>query len=89
MQRHHNRDLVQVLIQDPDPTNRSRAHRELAVRAAAREDLGKALRHYEEAAAIDPTDEVAREAAQRLGAEITAPPKLGVWGRLVRGFAKA
>jgi len=89
MQRHDNRDLVQVLIQDPDPMNRSRAHRELGARAAAREDLGKALRHYEEAFAIDPTDEVAREAVSRIGATVHPTPRKGVWQRFVRGFARA
>ena len=87
MRTNANRDLVQVLIQDPDPTHRSRAHRELAQRAVAHNELDKALRHYEEAAAIDPTDEVAREAFTRLNAEMhPAPQRKSMFRRL---FARA
>lgn len=85
--RADNRDLVQVLIQDPDPMRRSRAHRELGNRAVAREDLGKALRHYEEAFALDPTDEVARDEVKRLTAQ-TQPviPRRSLLHRFVRGL---
>jgi Tfp pilus assembly protein PilF len=83
MRHHANRDLVQVLIQDPDPTHRSAAHRELAMYCVAHKELDKALRHFEEAAAIDPTDEIARDAAARLTAEIhPTVPRRNVLGRL-------
>lgn len=92
MRNQADRELVQVLIEDPDPTARSAAHRELARRAAARDDLANAVRHYREVALLDPDDASAREALDRLEAELQGGPRRrGVFGRLVRGlpFARA
>ncbi len=78
--------LIRVLIEERDVARRSAAHRELARRAAAQDDLPKAVCHYREAFALDPTDEVAREALQQLGPQ-AATRRGGLFGRLVRGFS--
>lgn len=53
--------LVSVLLEEPDPVHRSRAHRALGERALAQQDLAAAREHLEEAADLDPTDETARK----------------------------
>jgi len=88
MRNQADRELVQVLIEDRDPAARCAAHRELARRAAARDDLAKAVRHYREVAALDPHDVSASEALGRLEAELGRGnrPRRSVFGRIVRGL---
>lgn len=66
-----NLDAVRVLLEETDPIRRSAAHRDLAERAMAREDLIEARVHFREAADIDPTDEVSREVLKSLPQEST------------------
>jgi DNA-binding SARP family transcriptional activator len=86
-----NRELVQVLIEDPDPSTRSQAHRELARRAAQKDNIAKAMRHYREAAYLDPTDETSRDALKELeeqaGAQGTQRRR-GVFRRLLRRMSR-
>ena len=65
---------VTVLLENPDPVSRSRAHRSLAERALAREEIDVARSHYREAVELDPTDEVARAELDRL-----APKSVGMF----------
>jgi Flp pilus assembly protein TadD len=53
--------LVSVLLEEPDPIHRSRAHRALGERAIASRNLDRAREHLSEAADLDPTDETARK----------------------------
>ena len=82
--------LVQVLIENPDPSVRARAHAELGRRAAARDDVDKALLHYREAAELDPTDDVPRQALQTLGRDREVDPRVrrSVLRRLFRGLSR-
>jgi len=66
-------DPVDILAEDADPVLRSRAHAELARRAAARNDVDQATLHYREAFDLDPTDETPIEALHSLG--VTAQPR--------------
>lgn len=90
MRNHDIRELVQVLIEEKSTETRCAAHRELARRAAAADDLAKAVRHYREAAVLDPTDEVSREALDRLELDADVHrARRGMFSRLVWGFARA
>ena len=90
MQDRENRDLVQVLIENPDPATRSQAHTELGRRAAAKDDVEKALAHYREAAVLDPTDETPRQAIASLGASVQSPPlpRRSALRRLFKGLSR-
>lgn len=89
MQDRDNRDLVQVLIENPDPAARSRAHSELGRRAEAQDDVEKAVAHYREAALLDPTDEAPRQALASLSTTQDDPrPRRSVLRRLFRGLAR-
>ncbi|MBW1877953.1 MAG: hypothetical protein JRI25_11565 [Deltaproteobacteria bacterium] len=86
-----NHDLVQVLIEDPNPTTRSQAHRELARRAAEKANLPKAMQHYEEASWLDPTDETSRDALKVLKEQAQAQGsqrRRGVFRRLLRRMSR-
>jgi hypothetical protein len=61
-----NMELVDILMREPDPLMRSRAHAELGHRAMSSENLSKAMVHYQEALELDPTDEVSRDKLERL-----------------------
>lgn len=61
-----NRELVDLLTEEPDPVVRSRAHAELGARALSSDNLPKAVVHYQEALELDPTDEVSRDKLERL-----------------------
>lgn len=50
-------DPVRVLLENGDPIPRSRAHYKLGKRAWAENHVGRAQRHFQEAADLDPTDE--------------------------------
>lgn len=80
MRDHANRELVDLLMQEPDPVLRSRAHAELGNRALSSDDLPKAVVHYTEALELDPTDEVSRDQLARL----TRQKPRGMFGRLFR-----
>lgn len=58
--------LVAVLLEEPDPVHRSRAHLELGQRALAAKNLQAAREHLEEAADLDPTDETPRKLLSRI-----------------------
>jgi hypothetical protein len=66
------RDPVDVLVEESDPVERSRAHQELARRARARNDDDLAERHLREALDLDPSDETTQEELRRLGRAVTA-----------------
>ena len=65
---------VAVLLEDQDPVNRSRAHTTLGRRALERQDVGTAREHLEQAADLDPTDEVPKRLLATL-----EPPKRRRW----------
>lgn len=50
-------DPVYVLLEEPCPIRRSRAHLALGQRALASDDVLLASEHLEEAIGLDPTDE--------------------------------
>lgn len=88
-----NRDPVDVLRDDPDPMSRSRAHTQLGCRAAARQDVDRAVFHFRRAVDLDPTDETPKDALRSLGhaapAEATAVDRPKGWlGRLLERAAK-
>ena len=58
--------LVSVLLEEPDPIHRSRAHLALGERALALQNLDVAREHLEEAADLDPTDETPRKLLAKL-----------------------
>lgn len=58
---------VQVLLEDPDPLRRSRAHLALGRKAMAQEELEIATEHFRAAADLDPTDERPRSYLRGLG----------------------
>ncbi len=58
--------LVSVLLEEPDPIHRSRAHRALGERALAMQNLAAAREHLEEAADLDPSDPTARRLLSRI-----------------------
>lgn len=58
--------LVSVLLEEPDPIHRSRAHRALGERALALQNLAAAREHLEEAADLDPTDSTTRQLLSRV-----------------------
>jgi hypothetical protein len=68
------RDPIDVLVDDPDPTTRSRAHVELGLRAKARDDLDMAEWHLREAMDLDPTDETTAEELRSIGKSVEPPP---------------
>ena len=78
MRDHANTDLVDILMREPDPVVRSRAHAELGHRALSSENLPKAMVHYQEALELDPTDEVSRDKLERL----SRPKPRGMFSRL-------
>jgi Flp pilus assembly protein TadD len=62
-------DPVMVLLEDPDPVRRARAHLALGQQALARDAVASATEHLREALDLDPTDETPRELLRQLGAE--------------------
>ena len=66
---------VEVLLEDSDPVQRSRAHTVLGQRALERQDVHTAREHLEQATDLDPTDEVPK----KLLAKIAPPPKRRRW----------
>ncbi len=89
-----NRDPVEVLLEEPDPMERSRAHTELGLRAKAREDVDMAVWHLREAIDLDPTDEQPRDVLRSLGqpGDNKPPPppapQQGFVGRLWKGIRR-
>lgn len=65
---------VAILLEDHDPVRRSRAHTALGRRALERQDVDTAREHLEQAADLDPTDEVAKRLLATL-----EPPKRRRW----------
>ena len=63
-------DPVHVLVHNADPASRSKAHQELARRAAARDDKTMAAFHFKEALDLDPTDEVTAEELRRMTPQV-------------------
>ena len=79
-----NSDPSAIIVEEPDPVRRARAHYELGLRARQREDIERAEWHMREAWDLDPTDEAPLEALRGLGipatpAEAKAP---SLWQRL-------
>ena len=62
---------VEVLLEDHDPVQRSRAHTALGRRALERQDVHTAREHLEQATDLDPTDEVPK----KLLATLEAPKR--------------
>lgn len=81
--RADNRDPIDVIVHDDDPTTRSKAHFTLGLRAKARDDLHMAEFHLREAHELDPTDEVTSEELRRIAPTVVAPPPPGLIGRLI------
>jgi Flp pilus assembly protein TadD len=79
---------VEILLEDSDPLNRSRAHTELGRRAVARSDVERAAWHFREAFELDPTDETPRDALRSLGQPMSQEPATqpGLLGRLWKGL---
>lgn len=65
-------DPVGVLIEQSDPEVRALAHLALGERALSRGQRALAIRHYREAASLDPSREEARAALHRLGEPVVA-----------------
>jgi hypothetical protein len=90
----NNRDPIDVLCDDQDPSNRSRAHLELGLRAKARADLELAEFHLREALDLDPTDEITKEELRAIGRPVVAQggqqeaPRPGLLGRLFGGLRR-
>ena len=90
-----NRDPVEVLLEEPDPMQRSRAHTELGLRAKGRDDVDMAVWHLREAIDLDPTDEQPRDVLRSLGqpgesvnTPPAAPASQGLVGRLWKGIRR-
>jgi len=86
-----NRELVQVLIEDPDRTTRSQVHRELGRRAEEDADIAKAMQHYQEASWLDPTDETSKSALKALEEQVRvqgSQRRRGMFGRLFRRMSR-
>lgn len=66
------RELIRVLIEEPDAGRRARAHKELARRAVAGQRFDRALSHYREAAALDPADGSIRDRIEILREQMAA-----------------
>lgn len=64
-------DPVLVLIEDPDPVRRARAHTTLGARALEREAVDLATEHLLEAIDLDPTDEAPRRLLEAVAARTT------------------
>lgn len=77
MQHTPRQSLVHLLVEEPDPVIRSRAHAELGSRALSEARHDKAAVHFQEALALDPTDEVSRSKLERLNRTKSG----GVWSR--------
>lgn len=74
-------DPVSVLVHNPDPTCRSKAHQELGRRAAARDDKTMAAFHFKEALELDPTDDVTAEELRRVTPQVQKSLLARVFGR--------
>jgi Flp pilus assembly protein TadD len=90
-----NRDPLEVLVDEHDPLQRSRAHTELGRRASARDDVDMAVWHLREAIDLDPTDETPREALRALGQPgqnaseaQPVPGQPGLFGRFLKGLRR-
>lgn len=85
-------DPIDVLVEDPDPLARARAHTELGLRAKAREQVDLAVFHLREALDLDPTDETPRDVLRSLGrtpdATVEPPPPRTVFGRILGGLRR-
>ncbi len=80
-QRRDEVDPVTVLMEVRDPIERARAHMMLGRRAAGRGDGSKAVRHFREAAGLDPGSAAPRAALHKMGEtvekfEATRSPRL-------------
>jgi hypothetical protein len=91
----NNRDPIDVLCDDEDPSHRSRAHLELGLRAKARSDLELAEFHLREALDLDPTDEITKEELRAIGRPVVAQgsqseeaPRPGLLGRIFGGLRR-
>jgi hypothetical protein len=81
--RHDNRDPIDVIVHDTDPTTRSKAHRALGLRAKARSDLQMAEFHLREAHELDPHDEVTAEELRQIAPSTPRPPSPSLIGRFI------
>ncbi|MEZ4235523.1 MAG: hypothetical protein R3F59_05045 [Myxococcota bacterium] len=75
-------DPVVVLMEDPDPIARARAHLALGAMALARNAVEAAAEHLQEAIELDPTDEAPRQLLEQVAEQQQRRPKR--WWRFGR-----